>query len=108
WQSSLTTRYSSLTFEPDLVGDLLYNGIAQNAFKDDVAVGWQTDAAYKLNEPHTLRAGLYLQPDSATSQPASQVLPIDATGVPTSDLPYAVIRTASPRQWLEGLYLQDE
>ena len=108
WQSSLTTRYSSLTFEPDLVGDLLYNGIAQNAFKDDVAVGWQTDAAYKLNDAHTLRAGLYLQHDSSSSQTASQVLPIDATGVPTSDIPYAVIDNGSQTQWLESLYLQDE
>lgn len=108
WQSSLTTRYSSLTFEPDWVGDLLYNGIAQNAFKDDVAVGWQTDAAYKLNDAHTLRAGLYLQHDSSSSQTASQVLPIDATGVPTSDIPYAVIDNGSQTQWLESLYLQDE
>ena len=108
WQSSLTMRYSSLTFEPDWVGDLLYNGIAQNAFKDDVAVGWQTDAAYKLNDAHTLRAGLYLQHDSSSSQTASQVLPIDATGVPTSDIPYAVIDNGSQTQWLESLYLQDE
>jgi outer membrane receptor protein involved in Fe transport len=108
WQSSLTTRYSSLTFEPDWVGDLLYNGIAQNAFKDDVAVGWQTDAAYKLNDAHTLRAGLYLQHDSSSSQTASQALPIDATGVPTSDIPYAVIDNGSQTQWLESLYLQDE
>ena len=108
WQSSLTTRYSSLTFEPDLVGDLLYHGIAQNAFKDDVAVGWQSDAAYKLNDTHTLRAGLYLQHDSSSSQTASQVLPIDATGVPTSDIPYAVIDNGSQTQWLESLYLQDE
>jgi outer membrane receptor for ferrienterochelin and colicins len=108
WQSSLTTRYSSLTFEPDWVGDLLYNGIAQNAFKDDVAVGWQSDAAYKLNDAHTLRAGLYLQHDSSSSQTASQVLPIDATGVPTSDIPYAVIDNGSQTQWLESLYLQDE
>ena len=33
WQSSLTARYTSLDFEPDWTGDLLYNGIAQNAFK---------------------------------------------------------------------------
>jgi outer membrane receptor for ferrienterochelin and colicins len=108
WQSSLTTRYSSLTFEPDWVGDLLYHGIAQNAFKGDVAVGWQSDAAYKLNDTHTLRAGLYLQHDSSSSQTASQVLPIDATGVPTSDIPYAVIDNGSQTQWLESLYLQDE
>ncbi|MGB6450438.1 MAG: TonB-dependent receptor plug domain-containing protein, partial [Steroidobacteraceae bacterium] len=30
WQSSLSTRYTSLHFSPDWTGDLLYNGIAQN------------------------------------------------------------------------------
>ena len=44
WQTSLSARYTSLHFSPDLVGDLLYNGIAQDAFKDDTAIGWQTDA----------------------------------------------------------------
>src|ERR1700683_3462588 len=45
WQSSLSARYTSLHFVPDLTGDVLYNGIAQNAFKDDTAFAWQTDAA---------------------------------------------------------------
>src|SRR5580700_4154619 len=61
WQSSVTARYTSLDFEPDWVGDLLYNGIAQNAFKEDTAFGWQTDSAYHLTDTHTLRAGFYLQ-----------------------------------------------
>ena len=36
-ESSVSARYTSLDFEPDWTGDLLYNGIAQNAFKSDVA-----------------------------------------------------------------------
>ena len=44
WQSSVSARYTSLDFEPDWTGDLLYNGIAQNAFKGDTAVSWQTDS----------------------------------------------------------------
>ena len=32
-QSSFIARYSSLSFVPDPLGDLLYDGIAQNAFK---------------------------------------------------------------------------
>ena len=48
WQTSLSARYTSLHFAPDWVGDLLYNGIAQDAFKSDTAIGWQTDASYKV------------------------------------------------------------
>jgi len=107
WQSSLTTRYSSLTFEPDGVGDLLYNGIAQNAFKDDVAVGWQTDAAYKLNEAHTVRAGWYLQHDSATSD-ATSLVEQEQPGAPTGEVPFAVVDNGSQTQWMQSVYLQDE
>src|SRR5580700_6642588 len=81
WQSSLSARYTTLHFAPDFLGDLLYNGIAQNAFKDDTALGWQTDSSYKLNAAHTVRAGLYFQHDSSTSATTSQVLPINALGM---------------------------
>jgi outer membrane receptor for ferrienterochelin and colicins len=108
WQSSLSSRYTSLDFEPDWTGDLLYNGIAQNAFKRDTAFGWQTDGSYKFNDAHTGRAGFYLQHDSATSDTTSQVLPIDAGGAQTSDIAQVVIDNGSQTQWIESLYLQDE
>jgi outer membrane receptor for ferrienterochelin and colicins len=108
WQSSVTARYTSLDFEPDWVGDLLYNGIAQNAFKEDTAFGWQTDGAYHLSDAHTLRAGLYLQHDNAVSDTTSQVLPINAAGVQTNDIPLAIPDNGQQTQWLESAYLQDE
>ncbi len=74
WQTSLSTRYSRLSFNPDPLGDLLYNGIAQNAHKEDDAFGWQTDGAYRLNDAHTLRAGWYVQYDRREDQ-------IDLSGV---------------------------
>ena len=108
WQTSLSARYTSLHFAPDVVGDLLYNGIAQDAFKDDTAIGWQTDAAYKFNEAHTVRAGFYYQHDSSTSDTTSQVLPIDATGAQTSTVPLTIIGNGSKNQQIESVYLQDE
>lgn len=108
FQNSLSTRYTSLHFAPDWAGDLLYNGIAQNAFKSDTALAWQTDASYKLNDAHTVRAGLYLQHDSATSNTTSQVLPIDATGAQTSDAPLIVPDNGTQAQEIESAYLQDE
>jgi len=108
WQSSVTSRYSSLTFTPDVLGDLLYNGIAQSAYKRDIAFGWQTDAAYKLNDAHTARAGLYLQHDDASSATGSQVLPTGADGLQSSDVPLLVVDDGSQTQWIESAYLQDE
>jgi outer membrane receptor protein involved in Fe transport len=107
-QNSLSARYTSLHFAPDWVGDLLYNGIAQNAFKDDTAFAWQTDSSYELNDAHTLRAGFFLQHDSATSDTTSQVLPVDALGLQTSDVPLALSDDGSQSQEIESAYLQDE
>jgi outer membrane receptor for ferrienterochelin and colicins len=108
WQSSLSTRYTSLHFAPDWTGDLLYNGIAQNAFKDDTAFGWQTDGSYKVSDAHTVRAGLYLQHDSATSDTTSQVLPINAAGTQTSNIPLTVFDNGQQSQAMQSAYLQDE
>jgi outer membrane receptor for ferrienterochelin and colicins len=108
WQTSLSARYTSLHFSPDLVGDLLYNGIAQDAFKNDTAIGWQTDGSYKIGETHTVRAGLYYQHDSSASDTTSQVLATDATGVQTSNVPLTVIENGTQVQQIQSVYLQDE
>ncbi len=107
-ESSVSARYTSLHFAPDWTGDLLYNGIAQNAFKDDTATAWQTDSSYQLNDAHTVRAGFYLQHDSSESDTTSSVLPIDALGIQTSDIPEFVIDNGTQSQEIESAYLQDE
>jgi outer membrane receptor protein involved in Fe transport len=123
-QSSLTARYSSLTYFPDLYGDLLYQGDSQNAYKRDVAYGWQTDSAFHLNDAHTLRAGFYLQHDQATSRTTTLVLPnaCSGTGTPIDpylcaplppttpgyDVAFNVIDNSDATQMIESVYLQDE
>jgi outer membrane receptor for ferrienterochelin and colicins len=108
WQTSVSSRYTSLHFAPDWTGDLLFNGIAQDAFKDDTAFGWQTDASYKLTDSHTVRTGFYYQHDSADSYTTSQVVPLGANGGQTSDIPLNVIDNGSQSQEIESVYLQDE
>jgi outer membrane receptor for ferrienterochelin and colicins len=108
WQTSLSVRYTSLHFAPDWVGDLLYNGIAQDAFKNDLAFGWQTDGSYQLNDSHTVRAGAYVQHDRAQSETGSNVLPINAAGMQTSDIPLSIPDNGSQTQVIESVYLQDE
>ena len=108
WQTSLSARYTSLHFSPDLTGDLLYNGIAQDAFKDDTALAWQTDAAYKIATTHTVRFGFYFQHDSAKTETTSNVLPLDAQGMQTSDIPLSIPDNGTQSQQIESVYLQDE
>ena len=114
WESSVSARYTSLHYLPDWTGDLLYNGIAQDAFKDDTAVAWQTDGSYKLSDAHTVRAGFYLQHDWATNNSTSQVLCLGADAPPTCfattpvTVPQTIIDNSSQTQAIESVYLQDE
>jgi outer membrane receptor protein involved in Fe transport len=107
-QTSLIARYSSLNFSPDPLGDLLYNGISQQAYKRDVAYGVQSDGAYRLSDAHTIRAGLYGQRDRLTSNTTSAVLPTDNTGAQTADVPVLVVDNSENTQTIESAYLQDE
>lgn len=107
-QTSLVARYSSLTFDPDPLGDILFTGIAQSAFKQDVAYAGQTDAAFTLNSTNTVRAGAFLQTDHAVSQTNSQVLATNGSGVPLGDTPLDIASAGSATEYIYSAYLQDE
>lgn len=107
-QTSFIARYASLIFAPDGLGDLLYDGVAQDAFKRDLSYGWQTDASYQVGDHHTVRAGFYLQYDKSTSNTTSQVLPVDADGNQTSDVPLPIVDSSNETQSIESAYIQDE
>src|ERR1022692_2983880 len=107
-QSSFIARYSSLTFTPDPLGDLLFTGIAQNAFKQNVAYAAQSDSAYRLNDTHTIRAGLFLQTDHSVSQTTSQVLLTDETGTPLRDVPTSIADGGTKTEWIESAYRSEE
>jgi outer membrane receptor for ferrienterochelin and colicins len=108
-QTSVTARYSSLQFTPDPLGDVLFTGIAQDAYKQNVAYALQSDAAYKLDEMHTLRGGVFLQSDHSKSLTTSQVIALNATtGIQTGDVPLIVADNTYKTEWIESLYLQDE
>ncbi len=100
-------RDSLLDYSPDPVGDLLFDGIAQKALKRDRAYGLQAEGAYYLGNRHTLRAGVFLQSDQATSATTSLVLPVDAAGDPTSDVPLSIVDNGAKSGSVYSVYLQD-
>ena len=107
-QLSLFGRYSTLDFHPDVLGDLLFNGISQAASKTDTAFGVQAEGVYTLNPQHTLRFGAIVQFDHSTSDTTSEVLPVDANGVPTTDIPESIVDNGSRNAESYSAYLQDE
>ena len=107
-QASLFSRYSTLTFHPDPLGDLLFTGIAQDARKSDTAVGLQLEGVYNLTLSHTLRGGVIVQGDRGVSKTNSQVLPVDGSGMQTTDVPLTIIDNGAKTAWTYSAYLQDE
>ena len=113
--TSFIARYSSLYFADDPnLGDLFFDGISQNAYKRDVAYGFQSDAAYRLGDQHTLRAGVYVQTDRLTSHTTAQVLcTADPCGLYSpppvpADVPVSIPDDTRATQWMESVYAQDE
>jgi len=124
-QVSFFGRYSSLNFTPGgNVGDILYNGIAQTAYKRDVAYGVQAEGAWHATSAHTIRYGLLFQADDLLTNTSSMVLPT-ASGGPgspnpnplctdptqtcqTGIVPLTVPDNGTKHTWAYGVYLQDE
>ena len=107
-QTSIFARYSTLSYRPDNLGELLFNGIAQAARKTDLALGVQLEGVYTLNDSHTVRGGLIAQRDRTTSRTSSQVLSVDANGIQTSDVPLVIGESNHTVGKTFSAFLQDE
>ena len=126
-QISAFGRYSSLNFTPGAnIGDILYDGLAQTAYKRDVAYGVQAEGAYHLGSSHTIRFGFLGQEDDLLSTTTSLVLatasgsPLKAVPNPNplcrdpsqtcqiSDVPLTIADNGSKHAWAYGVYAQDE
>ena len=107
-QVSLFGRYSSLGYTPDPVGDILYGGLSQVARKSDTAGGLQAEGVWAASAHHTVRAGLLAEIDRSLSETTSRVLPVDAGGSQTSDVPLSIVDDSARTSGVYSLYLQDE
>lgn len=103
FQISTFTRYSSVTFRPDPLGDFLFNGIAQDAYRNDFANGIQAEGSYKLATDHTLRSGVIVQGERTVAKTNSLV---ELSAGP--DIPFTITDNSAKTGWTYSVYLQDE
>ncbi len=108
FQLSLFSRYSSLYYQPDPLGDLMFNGISPWASRKSFANGAQGDGSWKVTSDHTVRGGFLIQRERATTSTTAQVLGVDDTGAPIDDVPLGISSGSDQVGWLYGVYLQDE
>jgi outer membrane receptor for ferrienterochelin and colicins len=110
-QASLFARYSSLRYTPDVTGELLFNGIAQQAFKQDFTVGGQLEGVYRASDAHTVRAGVIVSRDRSTSQTDTHVFPgtyaADGSFTQTGQ-PISILGNSATTEMTYSVYLQDE
>src|SRR5262249_57532494 len=60
-QLAYYTRYSSVHFTPDPIGDLAFNGVASDVFRSSFVNGVQADMAWRPTDAHTFRVGMFVQ-----------------------------------------------
>ena len=101
------SRYSTLSFHPDDIGDLIFNGQSSRVFRSDWASGLQGDFAYRGFTDHTIRAGYYFQGERAEFDNHSLTFP-GSPGTQTSTSPIQVVDNRAVTVWTYGIYLQDE
>jgi outer membrane receptor protein involved in Fe transport len=105
-QVSAFVRQTQVGYRPDVVGDLLGLGVASRVSRFNWSYGVQGDAAWRIAEDHTLRAGFFASEDATTSRIGSQVLPLPV-GDPLA-APLGIAERSRVRGRLFGLYIQDE
>ncbi|CAM2147012.1 iron complex outermembrane recepter protein [Pararobbsia alpina] len=108
YQVALFTRYTRTQFNPDPVGDLIFNGVASQDYHNNVASGIQSDFTYRLTPTHTLRFGGFVQQEHATFQDSVSVFAADADGNQLSDVPFTTSSESGKTGYLYSLYVQDE
>ncbi len=101
-------RFSSVRFDPDQIGDLMFNGVSSEVGRVNRANTLQADFSTLLGESHLLRYGLYVDSEHATSSNDSLVFPADAEGRQTSTTPFPVINDSRKYARTLGAYVQDQ
>ena len=108
FQLSYFNRYSSLHFQPDPIGDLVFNGIASDVYRQSFINGIQEDTSYRLGFAHTLKFGFAASTENSLVNNGSTALALDpGTGLPT-DTPTSVFDSNTKTGYLFSTYLEDE
>jgi TonB dependent receptor/TonB-dependent Receptor Plug Domain len=106
YQLAVSAHTISQRFEPDPVGELIYQGVASTASHDDHDQTLEGDLSYALGN-HLLGAGFYQGVYRVTASDSSLVFPADANGAQTSDVPVSVINNSYARNVISGVYVND-
>ncbi|HXW82884.1 MAG TPA: TonB-dependent receptor, partial [Candidatus Binataceae bacterium] len=105
YQTAYSVHYDNQTFNPDPIGDLIYQGISSKVFNSDLSNSLAADVTWRALAGHQLRGGAYLGEYGVESDQTSKVFPI-VGGVPLV-APIQVEANLNKINLVYGVYLQD-
>ena len=106
YQLAYAIHYNTETFNPDPIGDLIYQGISPQVFNSDLANTLQENTTYYLGA-HTFGAGFYLGEYAVEADNTSEAFRVvNGVQIPPYT-PITVVANLNKINLLYGLYLQD-
>jgi outer membrane receptor protein involved in Fe transport len=105
-QIAAFSRYAEVHFVPDQFGDMVFNDVASDVVRQSTLTGIQSDAAYTLNDRHTMRAGFAITGEQTNVTNSSTVMPGDVGAV--TGPAFNITDESSLLGWNMGAYVQDE
>jgi hypothetical protein len=107
YQLAYAIHYNSSQFNPDPVGDLIYQGVASNVFDSDLSNSFQGDLTYEPLQSHSLRFGFYIGEYGVEADDRSLVFPVGAQGQQLQKTPITVGSNLNRIVVVGGVYAED-
>ena len=105
-QLAYSAHFISQEFNPDPVGELVFQGVASQATHEDRDNTIEADLRYVAGH-HTVGAGFYVGAYEVKNSDHSLVFPADANGKQTSDVPLRVLTGSSATNVVSSIYVGD-
>jgi outer membrane receptor protein involved in Fe transport len=107
-QIAAFSRYAEVHFIPDIFGDMVFNDVASDVIRQSTLTGIQGDAAYTLNDRHTVRAGFAISGEQTNVTDTSTVMPTSIATGEVDGPAFNITDKSSLLGWNMGAYVQDE
>ena len=106
YQIAYSQHVISQRFEPDPVGELIYQGVSSTATHEDHDYTLEGDVSFALGS-HTLGSGFYAAQYRVSANDSSLVFAANDAGEQLSDVPLTVIHNAHANNVIAGAYVSD-
>ncbi len=111
-QITQSTRVSDVSFKPDTVADVIFNGVATDTDHQLISNNLNCDVSDRVNDQHTVRTGLSFSFQQAQVNTTDTVLPATWNGsqwaATPGGLPFQIADYNYKTAELYSAYLQDE